>query len=160
MTTQAAGTVVVFGVGNADRGDDGVGPAVAGRLLGRDLPGVRVVSPAEPVDLLDDSASAELVVVVDAVRSGRPPGTLLVRDAHREPLPEWTGAGGTHALGLDAAVELLRALGRMPRQLVLVGVEAATFQTGAPMSPPVRDAVPAAVGLVVAVAGSMAGGEP
>jgi hydrogenase maturation protease len=84
----------------------------------------------------------------------------MLRDAHREPLPEWTGAGGTHALGLDAAIELLRALGRMPRQMVLVGVEAATFQAGAPMSPPVRDAVPAAAGLVVAVAGAVAGGEP
>lgn len=159
MTTRAE-TVVVFGLGNADRGDDGVGPAVAGRLVGRDLPGVRVVSPAEPVDLLDDGATADLVVVVDAVHSGRRPGTLMVRDATREPLPEWTGAIGTHALGLDAAVELLRALGRMPRQLVLVGVEAATFQAGAPLSPPVRDAVPAAAGLVVAVADTLVEGEP
>jgi hydrogenase maturation protease len=159
MTVQA-GTVVVFGLGNADRGDDGVGPEVAGRLVGRVLPGVRVVSPAEPVDLLDDGDTADLVVVVDAVRSGRPPGTLMVRDANREPLPSWTGSGGTHALGLDAAVELLRALGRMPHQLVLVGVEAADFRPGAPLSPAVRQAVPAAVGLVVAVAGSMVGGEP
>jgi hydrogenase maturation protease len=159
MTTWAV-TVVVFGLGNADRGDDGVGPEVAGRLAGQDLPGVRVVSPAEPVDLLDDGATADAVVVVDSVRSGRQPGSLMVRDANREPLSEWTGSGGTHALGLDAAVELLRALDRMPRQLVLVGVEAATFQAGAPLSPPVRDAVPAAVGLVLAVAGSMVEGEP
>lgn len=48
----------------------------------------------------------------------------------------------------------------MPPQLVLVGVEAADFEPGAPMSPPVREAVPAAVGLVVAVAGSVVGGEP
>ena len=27
------GSVVVFGLGNADRGDDGVGPEVAGRLV-------------------------------------------------------------------------------------------------------------------------------
>ena len=87
------GSVVVFGLGNADRGDDGVGPEVAGRLVGRVLSGVRVVSPAEPVDLLDDGDAADLVVVVDAVRSGRRPGTLMVRDANREPLPAWTGSG-------------------------------------------------------------------
>jgi hydrogenase maturation protease len=157
--TGPAGTVVVFGLGNPDRGDDGVGPAVAARVADRHLPDVRVVSPADPVDLLDDGAVAELYVVVDAVRSGKPPGTLMVRDADREPLPEWNGSGGTHALGLDAAVELLRALDRMPRQLVLVGVEAGTFEPGAPLSPLVQRAVPAAVGLVVAVAASLVGGE-
>ena len=158
MTVPAA-TVVVFGLGNPDRGDDAVGPAVAGRVADRHLPGLRVVSPAEPVDLLDDGAAAELFVVVDAVRTGKRPGALMVRDADREPLPEWDGSGGTHALGLDAAVELLRALGRMPRKLVLIGVEADTFETGAPLSPLVRQAVPAAVGLVVAVAAALVGGE-
>ena len=34
---------LVIGVGNPDRGDDGVGPAVASRVAALGLPGVRVV---------------------------------------------------------------------------------------------------------------------
>jgi hydrogenase maturation protease len=155
MTARA----VVVGIGNEDRGDDGVGPAVARALSDRDVPGLRVVTSAEPLDLLDDDLAADVLVVVDAACSGRVPGTVLVLDARREPLPVWAGAGGTHAFGLAAVVELLAALGRLPERLLLVAVEAHAFDPGAALSPPVRAAVPAAADAVLAVAGLLPGGE-
>jgi len=48
------------------------------------------------------------------------------------------------------AVELARALGRLPRRLTLVGVEAQAVDLGAPLSAPVRDSVDDAVDAVVA----------
>ena len=153
-------TVLVVGIGSPDRGDDGVGPAVAGAVASMRLPAVRVVRCAEPMDLLDDGfTTADLVVVIDAVRSGRPPGTVLLREVDRQPLPEGASPGSTHVLGLDATVELARALGRMPRRLVLVGVEADGFEPGEPMSDEVREAVTAATEVVVGVVGERAGGE-
>lgn len=151
---------VVVGIGSPDRGDDGVGPAVAAAVAERCLPGVRVLSHAEPMDLLDDGlAAADVVVLVDAVRSGRPAGSLLVRDISADTLPEVGAASSTHALGLDATVELARALRRMPQRLVLVGVEASCFDVGEPMSTPVGDAVGAAAELVASVVGDLTGGE-
>jgi hydrogenase maturation protease len=152
--------VVVVGIGSPDRGDDGVGPAVAAAVAGLGLPGVRVVTHAEPMDLLDDGLSAaDVVVLVDAVRSGRPAGSLLVRDISVAALPEVGGAPSTHALGLDATVELARALRRMPRQLVLVGVEGLRFETGESLSPDVSAAVAEAAELVAGVVGDLTGGE-
>jgi hypothetical protein len=57
------------------------------------------------------------------------------RDASAAALPtgSWA-AGGTHALGLAAVVELGRARGRLPRGLVVVGVEAVKLR---PRCPPV-----------------------
>jgi hydrogenase maturation protease len=66
----------------------------------------------------------------------------------RLPAGNWS-AGGTHALGLAAAVELARSLDLLPRRLVVVGVEAGRFSQGAPMSDAVLDAVPAAVDAVL-----------
>lgn len=152
------GTVVVAGIGNSDRGDDGVGPVIARHVAGLNLPGVSVVSHAEPLDLLDDELAADMLVVVDAVRSGRRPGVVVVRHVDNRPLPEWTGTGGTHAVGLAVSVELARVLGRMPRRLVLVGVEAESFAIGAPLSPAVRAAIAVATDAVAAVVGSMVGG--
>jgi hydrogenase maturation protease len=74
------------------------------------------------------------------VCSGGPPGTVHLLDT-----------GGTHAFGLAAAVELARALRRLPPRLVVVGVEASTFEYGAPLTAPVAAAVPAAVAQVLAV---------
>jgi hydrogenase maturation protease len=150
---------VVFGIGNEDRGDDGVGPAVARALRDRAVPGLRVVSPAQPLDLLDLALAAEVVAVVDAVCSGRPPGTVMVLEVQHQALPGWATAAGSHAVGLDAVVELLQALGRQPRRLVLVGVEAATFHPGAPLSGPVRAAVPTAASAVQALVELPARGE-
>lgn len=157
MTTRGT-SVLVLGVGNPDRGDDAVGPAVAERIAALDLPGVRVSSPAEPMDLLAVPAGADLVVLVDAVRTGAEPGALLVREVGHAQLTEWSAATSTHLMGVAETVELARALGRMPDRLVLVGVEAVDFVAGTPMSPAVRDAVPTAADAVLRAVGSVPGG--
>ena len=143
--------VLVVGVGRRDRGDDAVGPAVAGRALELVPPGVTVVERGEPADLIDTWAGAGLVVVTDAVRSGQRPGTVHVLHACRGPLPVRTGAGGTHGLGLAEMIELGRALGRLPPELVVVGVEAERFGLGEPMSPQVEAAVELAARAVAEV---------
>jgi hydrogenase maturation protease len=148
---------VVVGLGTADRGDDGLGPAVARRVAALGLPGVRVVEHEDPSGLIDVWAGCPLVVVVDAVRSGRPPGTIhrLETTPASPPLarsaPASAGRGGTHAFGVAEMVELARVLHHLPDRLVVIGVEAAAFVPGAPLSPPVAGAVDAAVGLVTAV---------
>jgi hydrogenase maturation protease len=148
---------LVIGLGQVDRGDDAVGAEVARAVAAAGLPGVRVVEHEDPTALLDLWIGHDPVVVVDAVCSGGPPGTVHLLDtgagAPRMPQHAWpaTGRGGTHAFGLAAAVELARALRRLPARLVVVGVEASTFEYGAPLTAPVAAAVPAAVAQVLAV---------
>ena len=50
---------------------------------------------------------------------------MHVLDLTRHPIPPRAGVASTHGLGLDAVLELARVLGRLPRQLVLYGIEAA-----------------------------------
>jgi len=148
---------LVVGLGSVDRGDDAVGPAVAHAVAERGLPGVHVVEHEDPTALLDLWADHDLVVVVDAIRSGEPPGTIhqLETGAGAPPMPAaaWsaTGRGGTHAFGLAAAVELARALRRLPPRLVIVGVEAAGFDYAEPLTGPVAAAVPRATARVLTV---------
>jgi len=143
--------VLVIGIGQRDRGDDAVGPAVAERAMELVPPGVTVLEQAEPAGLIDAWAGAGLVVVADAVRSGQRPGTVQVLHACHGPLPVRTGAGGTHGLGLAEVIELGRALQRLPPQLVVVGVEAQRFGLGEPMSPQVRACVELAAKAVAEV---------
>ena len=74
--------------------------------------------------------------------SGCAPGSVASFDAARDSLPGrgWA-AGGTHALGLAAAVELSRALGTLPTRLAVVGVEVEDLASGSALSGPVRAAV-------------------
>lgn len=150
-----AQSALVVGLGSPERGDDAVGTAVARAVAALALPGVEVVEHEDPTGLVELWSGRDPVVVVDAVWSGAAPGTLhvLVTGALHPPLaePAWarTGRGGTHAFGLAAAIELARVLRRLPRSVVLVGVQAEAFEHGTPLTPDVAAAVPAAVEAVV-----------
>lgn len=149
---------LVVGIGNASRGDDGIGPLVAERVAGLRLPDVDVVVHDEPLALLEHLAGHDDVVVVDAARSGgADPGTVHVVRVGSAPLRSNGAALGSHGLGVVEAVELARALGRLPRRLTLVGVEAMDLDLGAALSPPVRGRLDDAVRAVVA---ALATGRP
>jgi len=134
-------TVCVVGVGNALRGDDAVGLEVA-RLLDGTLPaGVRLVEcEGEPVSLLSSWENCDTAIVVDATESGREPGTVRRLAAHDGPLPPELQRASTHLLGVAEAVELARALGRLPGRTIVYGIEGAAFDTGAPLSEAVQAA--------------------
>ncbi|MEU2254977.1 hydrogenase maturation protease [Nocardia xishanensis] len=139
---------VVIGVGNEYRGDDGVGPAVAQRLENLGIPGVVVtVSDGEPTSLLDIWTGMDLAVVIDAVRS-EPAVAGRVRSTGVDLLPH-PGAASSHSLGIQDALPLGRALGRLPGSLVVIAVDVACLDPGAGLSEPVAAAVPLAAEAVV-----------
>ena len=79
-------------------------------------------------------------VIVDAMRSTAPAGTILRFDAGAEPLP--VGAfRSTHAFGPAAVIELARMMRRLPRSLIVYGIEIADTTYGAPLSRDVAIAV-------------------
>jgi hydrogenase maturation protease len=121
----ASRTPLVIGVGNDRRGDDRSGLDVARALAARLTGHACVVECTSDVtDLLDLWSDREEVFVVDAVRSGRPAGTVVRWEVGPEGLPAF-GPTSTHGLSLSEAVGLGRTLGRFPRRLVIYGIEAA-----------------------------------
>lgn len=132
---------VVIGVGNVYRGDDGVGLSVASLVRGRVPADVAVLEcEQEPTRLLDAWEGADVAVVVDACAAGGPPGSVHRFDVSSDPLPARGFRSSTHAFGVGDAVELARALHRLPSRVVVYGVEGVAFDTGAPMSGPVQAA--------------------
>jgi hydrogenase maturation protease len=139
--------VLVIGIGNRLRGDDAVGPLVA-EAVGRRRSVRAIEHGGAGLSLIDAWQGAETVVLIDAVRSGATAGRVHRIDLIDETLDVSPWTGSTHAFSLAETLELARGLGRLPRRLVFVGVEAATFEIGADLSPAVRDAIPALVGAV------------
>jgi hydrogenase maturation protease len=148
--------VVVIGIGNPYRRDDGIGPAVIAGIERCRLPGVTLASSdGEPSQLIEAWSGALLAVLVDAVLCDRPePGRI-----HRSVLhPGGAGvaavsrrapAGSTHGLGIPDAVRLAEALGRVPGRLVVFAVEAASIGFGLGLSPAVAACLPALTGAVL-----------
>ena len=148
MSPQISGhppRIVIIGIGNPYRGDDAVGHVVTQHL--------RQVLPAcQPVTVLDTSGegthllslwqNADLVILVDAVLSGAPPGTVYRLDAHQQPFPAAQWRSSTHAYGVAEALALARVLHQLPPHLLLYGIEGHTFALGTGLSAPGAQAVP------------------
>lgn len=131
--------VLVLGVGNPQRGDDGVGPwavrCLVDRWHGPSLPGLRVSSiDGEATALLEQLEQADQVFIIDACHSGASPGALSRFDARMHPLPAKHFTLSTHAPGLAEALELARALNVMPDQCIVYAIEGESYAPGAPLS--------------------------
>ncbi len=145
--------VVLIGVGNLHRGDDGAGIEVARRARKRVPKGVTVIeSPGDAAHLMESWDGRKAAIVVDAASPRGAPGSVLRLEAHGEPLKSGLFAATTHDLGVEHAVELARALGRLPGRVVLYGVEGRTFGHAQPMSREVAEALDGVVDAVVAEA--------
>jgi hydrogenase maturation protease len=133
---------LVIGVGNAERGDDAVGLIVARRVRAAAPSGVTVAEASgEGAALIETWKGAEAVILIDAVHSGSQPGTVHRLEAVAQPMPASFFHCSTHAFGVAEAIELARALGALPRSLVVYGIEGETFAAGAALSPAAEQAV-------------------
>jgi hydrogenase maturation protease len=136
---EPGGRTLVIGIGNAWRNDDAAGLAVARLLDG--LEGADVIErEGEPTSLIDAWEGAEAVWLVDAVSSGAEPGTVHRHDASEQELPAQLFRTSTHHFGLAEAVELARAVGRLPGRTIVFGIEGKSFDTGETLSPEVEAA--------------------
>ena len=138
--------ILVVGVGNSWRGDDSVGLEAAHALRVRLPEEVRVLATeAEQSSLLDEWEGCDTVLIVDAVHSDAPVGTIHRLDLNAETVPHAVLQGSTHHFSLGDTIELARALNRLPTKALFFGVEGESYGAGEQLSPAVAAAVPAIV---------------
>jgi hydrogenase maturation protease len=134
----------IIGCGNLDRGDDAAGVLVARRLhaLGVEPLGVEILEQSgESFSLMDCWIGFEYVILVDATAPSGTAGQIRVWNVHADAWPEDVFPCSTHAFGVREAVELARALNRLPQTLLIYGIEGKQFSFGTPLSPEVDRAV-------------------
>ena len=143
-------SIVVIGVGNEYRGDDGVGIVISRRLRAQLAAAVSVMEASgEGTHLLDAWRGAASVLLLDAAHSGAPPGTIHRFDAGTRSIPRAFFHYSTHAFSVAEAIELSRALHELPPNLVVYGIEGSSFDPGIGLSPAVAAAVDSVMAQVV-----------
>lgn len=140
---------LVAGIGNIFNGDDGFGVEVAQRLVSRAVLtdvrvedyGIRGVHLA--LELLE---GYDLLVLVDAMALGEPPGTIALV----EPIAEDGGAEPLDAHSMDprAVLAMVAEMGGEVGRVLVVGCQPANLDEGIGLSPAVASAVDPAVRMV------------
>ena len=150
--------VLILGVGNILLRDEGVGVRLVEAMGDLSLPdGVELLDGGTSgVDLIDDVADRDKVIVVDSVCADVEPGTIL-----RFGLDELVAKAGQmlslHELGLLETFMAAGQLGCAPREVVIFGVQPADVAPGLELSGTVARLVPRLVELVLADAGCRTG---
>lgn len=148
--------ILIAGVGNVLRGDDGFGVEVAQALVRSDsLPEEVTVFEAgiAGIPLVQELMDGyDALIIADAVDRGGAPGTIYLIEPDI-PDPNLLDPTALHASLADAhytepskVLTLAKALGVMPPRVFIVGCQPAGYdELGAELSLPVKEAVRVAV---------------
>lgn len=130
---------LVLGLGNILLQDEGVGVRVIEHLRANyTFPDDVLVLDGGTLglDLLAYIEETPHIVIVDAVKAGKMPGTL-VRLVNEE-IPAFLGPKvSPHQVGLQDLLGLAKLRGHFPEEVILWGVQAERLEPGLDLSPPV-----------------------
>jgi len=139
--------IVILGVGNILLSDEGVGVRAVESLKReyRLPPEVEVIDGGtSAMEMLDDLACADHLIIVDAVRSGKPPGTMVRIAGDAVPVFFKTKLS-PHQIGLSDVLATLALTGELPGGVTVIGVEPYSLATGMALTPQVEAVLPKVV---------------
>lgn len=125
--------VVILGIGNPDRGDDGVGPYLAKRLIGRvNAEVMNCEEIPESYTGVVKKLRPELIIILDTVCMGAKPGAVTVL-THQEVS---TAGYSTHNSSIGLLMKYLKE--ETGAEVLLLGIQPANNSYGSPMTARVR----------------------
>jgi hydrogenase maturation protease len=140
---------LVLGIGNILLRDEGIGVRVVEALKTMPLPpDVELVDGGTAgADLIDVLAQRQNVIIVDAVQSDAPPGTIL-KLTPRDLLESRDTALSLHDLDVPQTLAMTRLLGCAPEQVIIIGIVPESIDPGMELTPALQALVPRIVRLV------------
>lgn len=150
--SNAGPTTLIVGLGNPILGDDGVGWRVAEAIKARlNDPDVEVLCLSlGGLALMEHLAGYRRAIIVDAMSSGAPAGTLHRMTAREMDEISVQHTASVHDLSLSTALAFGREMGlNLPNEIQVLGVEARVeFEFGETLSAAVTAAIPEAARIV------------
>lgn len=137
----------IIGIGNSMAGDDGIGSLTIQTLKAKPLDNVELIEAGlSGLGILDFIKGADTVILIDAVQSEGPQGTI-----HRLIIPDdlgllmqssWNpGTSSTHGFGLGESLTLSHTLGTLPPTTLVYGIELGQTDMGTEVSLHVKEAI-------------------
>jgi hydrogenase maturation protease len=143
---------VVLGIGNTILSDEGVGVRAAEALLERYDPpaNVEVIDGGTAgMELLEPLSKLDLLIVLDAVKRGQPPGSIVKLVGQEVPV-FFRSKLSPHQISICDVLASLEFIGDKPKDMVLIGVEPESLELGLELMPAVAARVPEMVDIAVA----------
>jgi hydrogenase maturation protease len=134
-------SVLVLGIGNLLLMDEGTGVRAVHELERkyRYPKAVEVLDGGTSgIELLGYIRNKDHLILIDAVKSGHPPGTVVRVEGEDVPATFLTRIS-PHQLGISDVLAAAKLTGELPAQMVLFGIEPKIMDTGLSLSKEVED---------------------
>ena len=134
-------SVLIIGIGNEYRSDDAVGLEIADSLSECAIENCTIQrSSGEGIALINLWEDFDHVILIDAVKSGSKNGTIHKIDLSKEELEADFFQTSSHLFALPEAVQLAKALHKLPETMLVYGIEGRNFDYGIELSQEVKHA--------------------
>jgi hydrogenase maturation protease len=144
--------VLVLGIGNPIRADDGVGIRITEALRQETVRNtIDIKDGISGLDILSAITGYDRIIVVDALQSGGEPGTIYRLSLEDLGSQKTLHTFSTHDMDFLATIELGKSIfaGRMPKEIIIIAVEAGDITTlSEKCTPGVEKAIPKAVNII------------
>ncbi|GAB6183995.1 hydrogenase maturation protease [Thermodesulfovibrio hydrogeniphilus] len=133
---------IVIGIGNPNFKDDGVGLKIVEAFENK-VPTIKLLNIS--FELIDSMLGYDRAIIVDGVKTGREPGSIL---EFTSDYWEKVYASGTHSLSIFELIRIGYSVypDEMPKDIKIIGVEVEDVETlSRECSPSVEAAIPEAV---------------
>jgi hydrogenase maturation protease len=144
--------IVILGIGNTILSDEGAGVRAAEALQAAyDLPdNVEVIDGGTSgMELLGPLSGTGFLVILDAVKAGKPPGTVVKLVGSEVPV-FFRAKLSPHQISICDVLAGLEFSGDPPGELVLIGVEPLSLALGLELTPVVAARIPDMIALALA----------
>jgi hydrogenase maturation protease len=143
---------VILGIGNIILSDEGVGVRAAEALeTAYDIPDdVEVIDGGTAgMELLGPLTGVDLLLVLDAIKAGRKPGTVVTLVGSEVPV-FFRSKLSPHQISICDVLAGLEFSGEAPKDLVLIGCEPESLELGLELTPAIAAQVPEMVRIAIA----------
>ncbi|MBU0743784.1 MAG: hydrogenase maturation protease [Gammaproteobacteria bacterium] len=140
--------VLIVGVGNPYRHDDGIGIEIIKILQQENNPQVILFDAGtDGFSLLDKLALYKRAIIIDAVYMGEKPGEVRLFTPKEARLKIKSDALSTHGFGLAEVLKLAEELG-IEAEIKIIGIEPESIDFGEGLSEVVKNQIPEVLDLV------------
>ncbi len=142
---------VILGIGNIILSDEGVGVRAAEALSAAyEIPAdVEVIDGGTTgMELLGPLTGVDLLVVLDAIKAGRAPGTVVTLTGSEVPV-FFCSRLSPHQISICDVLAGLEFSGEAPKDLVLIGCEPDSLELGLELTPMIAAQIPEMVRIAV-----------
>jgi hydrogenase maturation protease len=147
MLKESQPKIVILGVGNLLLQDEGIGVHLVQMLDKEDLPlkavgcQLSVIDGGTSPEVLSLIEDADKLIIIDAVKGGRAPGTIY-RFSLDDVSLDLPVRLSLHQMTLVDNLRMLDLIDKKPKDTVIIGIEPKNIESGLELSPEIKEKMP------------------